>query len=253
VVNVRVHGGTVEAGRATGGTVSGEVKVDDRAVGKLTGARITDGIVHGGRKKSAPVSVVNDTGEKIGTIKGAALEFRGFVAQPKHVPKDSELHAALQRRPGHMESWGIDLAQRPSDAGKHGLGEAWPYYLLVLLVVGTGYFQQKQMTARTPASAQNQQAQMMGRIFPVFFGVISLSIPAGVVVYFIASNLWQIGQQAWIFRDHEARTAAAKPLPSGDGSPARDAKSTETSEKPKPANQQRSNQQRSNRRRKRRR
>src|SRR4029077_20449145 len=128
-------------------------------------------------------------------------------------------------------SWGIDLAKRPGDAGKAGCGGAWPYYLLVIAVVASGYYQQRQMTARTPASAQNQQAQMMGRIFPAFFGLISLSIPAGVVVYFISSNLWQIGQQAWIFGQRDAVPAKGSSPAPNNGAPARDADSRETDPK----------------------
>jgi YidC/Oxa1 family membrane protein insertase len=107
---------------------------------------------------------------------------------------------------------------------------------LVALTVVTGYYQQRQMTARTPASAQNQQMQMMGRIFPLFFGFIALQVPAGVVLYFVVSNLWQIGQQAIIFRQQDAADAkakagggkganggtkvAAKPVPSESSNPA---------------------------------
>jgi membrane protein insertase Oxa1/YidC/SpoIIIJ len=39
--------------------------------------------------------------------------------------------------------------------------------------------------------------------------VISLSIPAGVVVYFIVSNVWQIGQQAVMFRNQPLAASAA--------------------------------------------
>jgi YidC/Oxa1 family membrane protein insertase len=41
---------------------------------------------------------------------------------------------------------------------------------------------------------------IMGKIFPVMFAFISYSLPSGVVLYFLISNAWQIGQQALIFR-----------------------------------------------------
>ena len=59
------------------------------------------------------------------------------------------------------------------------------------------------MTARLPKDSINPQMQMVTKIFPVFFGFISLSVPAGVVLYFVVSNLWQIGQQAVAFRNRE--------------------------------------------------
>ena len=97
------------------------------------------------------------------------------------------------------------------------------------LTVLTGWYQQRQMTARTPESAQNPQTQMMGRIFPLFFGLISLQIPAGVVLYFVVSNLWQIGQQAIIFRQQDTPGSGksggtakvpAKPAPAAPLTPA---------------------------------
>jgi YidC/Oxa1 family membrane protein insertase len=146
------------------------------------------------------------TKQPIGTIAGATVEGAKVTANPKHIPKDSKLFRELSKTPGKMVSWGMDLAKRPSQ-GKGA--EAIGLYLLVALTVITGYYQQRQMTARTPASAQNPQTQMMGRIFPLFFGFISLQVPAGVVLYFVVSNLWQIGQQAIIFRQQDAAPATA--------------------------------------------
>jgi YidC/Oxa1 family membrane protein insertase len=55
------------------------------------------------------------------------------------------------------------------------------------------------MSSRQTSQA-NPQAQMIQKVFPIMFGVISLNIPAGVVVYFIVSNLFRIGQQALMYR-----------------------------------------------------
>jgi YidC/Oxa1 family membrane protein insertase len=49
--------------------------------------------------------------------------------------------------------------------------------------------------------------QMMGRIMPVFLGFISLSIPAGVLVYWVTTNAWQIGQQHFMLRVREQEPA----------------------------------------------
>jgi YidC/Oxa1 family membrane protein insertase len=135
-----------------------------------------------------------------------------------------------------MDWLGMDLAKRPSQGqGAELIG----MYLLVALTVATGYYQQRQMTARTPASAQNQQMQMMGKIFPLFFGFIALQVPTGVDLYFVVSNLWQIGQQAIIFRQQDAADAAAKAGGKGGGggvgtkdAKVIEAKSTSTETKP---------------------
>ncbi|HEX2046541.1 MAG TPA: YidC/Oxa1 family membrane protein insertase [Acidimicrobiales bacterium] len=117
---------------------------------------------------------------------------------PKHVPRDSKLFTSLVESGGEMVSWGFDLAK--TAASVSGFGNAFPYYILVALTVATGYYQQRQMTARMPKGSVNPQMQMIGKIFPAMIGIISLSVPAGVVVYFIVSNLWQIGQQAVTFK-----------------------------------------------------
>jgi YidC/Oxa1 family membrane protein insertase len=116
---------------------------------------------------------------------------------PKNIPTSSSLYHALKASGGKMVSWGIDLAKRAADVK----GSKLPFYLvLVVLVVATGYYQQRQLTSRAPKDGVNPQMQMMGKVFPLIFGLISWSIPAGVVVYFLVSNIWQIGQQAVIFR-----------------------------------------------------
>ena len=111
---------------------------------------------------------------------------------PKHLPLTSELYRALVESEGQLRSFGIDLADKP----KTVLG-----LFLVAAVVASGYFQQKQMTARMSKDAINPQMQMITKIMPAFFGLISLSVPTGVVLYFITSNIWQIGQQAVAFRN----------------------------------------------------
>lgn len=92
---------------------------------------------------------------------------------------------------------GMDLSKAASD-GKDGFTDALPYYLLIALVVLTGYLQFKQTQSRA-TSQVNPQMAMMGKIFPVMFAFISFSLPSGVVLYFLVSNAWQIGQQALIY------------------------------------------------------
>src|ERR671933_2287070 len=55
--------------------------------------------------------------------------------EPKHIPRTSELFAALQAAGGKMKSFGMDLASSASHA--QGLGSRLPYYILIALVIGT--------------------------------------------------------------------------------------------------------------------
>lgn len=82
-----------------------------------------------------------------------------------------------------------------------------PYLLTIGIVMFTAYWQQKQIMAKQ----QNQQQQMPGqaimKIFPFLFGLISFSLPAGLVVYFAASQIFRIGQQALILGMGDKKSA----------------------------------------------
>jgi membrane protein insertase Oxa1/YidC/SpoIIIJ len=80
----------------------------------------------------------------------------------------------------------------------HGFPTVLPYYILVGLVVLTGWYQVRQTQARQLQSgnaAPNAQMQAMTKVFPVIFGLITLGINAGATLYFVVSNAWRIGQQ----------------------------------------------------------
>jgi membrane protein insertase Oxa1/YidC/SpoIIIJ len=80
--------------------------------------------------------------------------------------------------------------------------------------MGTAYWQQKQTMAKnTQDPNQKQPGQAIMKIFPVFFGFISFNMPAGLVTYFAASQIFRIGQQALILRMDENRQSAAAVKP----------------------------------------
>jgi YidC/Oxa1 family membrane protein insertase len=147
----------------------------------------------------------------------------GFLCEsvlgPGHLPEDSELFAAIVE--DRAEFLGIELACSPTQAASRdavrlcagpgaegGVVPAIPYFVLVALMVGTTYYQTKQMQ-RASAGPAAQQQQLMARIMPVFLGFISISISAGVLVYWVTTNAWQIGQQYMMLR----RRAQAEPQP----------------------------------------
>jgi YidC/Oxa1 family membrane protein insertase len=118
---------------------------------------------------------------------------------PKYISHTSKLYLDLSNT-RQMMSWGIDLSQSVLKSFHQGVEHAAPYIILVVLVVATTYFQQVQIQRRTPPSAVNPTQQLTMKIMPVAMGVIYLLIPAGVVVYFLVSNLFRIGQQALVTR-----------------------------------------------------
>ena len=99
----------------------------------------------------------------------------------------------------------------------HGLGatvrEAGiPGYLLIVLMAATMFWSQRQMMARTAANAdpaQMQQQKIMLYVMPVFLAFISLNFPLGVLLYWVTTNFWQVGQQAVILHEVAHETDAA--------------------------------------------
>jgi len=81
------------------------------------------------------------------------------------------------------------------DCGKGGAVRI-PFYLFLVAMIGTTYYQQRQMQRASPG--QNQQQQMLTRIMPIFFGFIGFSFPAGLVIYWTTTNLVQIAQQFYM-------------------------------------------------------
>jgi YidC/Oxa1 family membrane protein insertase len=136
--------------------------------------------------------------------------FRVLHDPHTHVPADSKLYHAFcgdltpkacGSTPGFpkgLSFLGMDLGKAAADISG-SFTDALPYFLLIALVVVTGYLQFKQTQSRQTAQA-NPQAALMGKIFPAMFAFISYRLPSGVVLYFLVSNSWQIGQQALIFR-----------------------------------------------------
>ena len=76
-----------------------------------------------------------------------------------------------------------------------------PTYILPVLSALTTFIQTKQ-TMPAGGGAQNK---MMAYFMPLFIGYISLTFPAGLVLYWVVMNIMQIAQQALM-----NKTAAAK-------------------------------------------
>jgi YidC/Oxa1 family membrane protein insertase len=161
------------------------------------------------------------------------LGFRcGSPAGTGHLPPDGQLFSDILK--DRATFLGMHLACSPTQAttkfgmatctvrGEPAGASIVSYYVLVALMMGTTYYQQKQMSKQA-TGPQAKQMQMMGRIMPLFLGFISLNIPAGVIVYWVISNVWTIGQQ-YVFLSRQQATPAggdgsAKGAPIGKGTP----------------------------------
>ncbi|MEO8422555.1 MAG: YidC/Oxa1 family membrane protein insertase [Actinomycetota bacterium] len=70
-----------------------------------------------------------------------------------------------------------------------------PYFALLIFMVGTTFYQQRQMQKASPPGAASGQQQAILKVMPLMFGIFGYTFPAGLTLYWTVSNLWQIGQQ----------------------------------------------------------
>ncbi|MDQ1428572.1 MAG: YidC/Oxa1 family rane protein insertase [Acidimicrobiaceae bacterium] len=128
------------------------------------------------------------------------------VSEPKYLTVHTRMAKDIVAAHGQLDAFGMNLAKSARNVGG-GFGHALPYFVLLLVMVGTQFYQQYQLTSRNPAAkSQPGQAAMM-KFIPIFFGLISLNFPAGVVLYWTVSNIIRIGQQ-WALYKYDPKVKA---------------------------------------------
>ena len=110
----------------------------------------------------------------------------------RHSPKHS-----LDGLPNPLYFLNLNLSLSATQA-KGAFIDTLPYFVLVGLVILTGFLQARQ--SRRNAPNMNRQMAMVTTILPIGFGLFSLGFPSGLVLYFFVSNLWRLGQQEVIMR-----------------------------------------------------
>jgi YidC/Oxa1 family membrane protein insertase len=86
------------------------------------------------------------------------------------------------------------LSDLPMNAGFGAL-------VLAALMGGTTYLTQKQMMASNPSSAQMPQQKVLLYVMPIMLLVFSFNMPVGVLLYWVTTNVWTMGQQWLMFRN----------------------------------------------------
>jgi YidC/Oxa1 family membrane protein insertase len=97
-----------------------------------------------------------------------------------------------------LQGWGEKLA---SGTGLTILG-------LIIAMAVTTYISQRQLMAKQTTEI-NPQQQMLVRIMPLMFVVFAINVPLAVVVYWVTTNLWSMGQQWILLRNYQAPAVAA--------------------------------------------
>ncbi|MCP5033385.1 MAG: YidC/Oxa1 family membrane protein insertase [Actinomycetia bacterium] len=140
---------------------------------------------------------------------------------PRYLSKDSEFYVDLSQDT-EMAFGPFDLAAEALDVLQSDIVRAIPYVILILFVVGTSFYQQRQVSSRRSGSAAagiNPQQEMIMKFLPLLSGIWSFVFPAGLVLYWATSNVFRIGQQAYITRAfyHDREVEAASGSGGDDG------------------------------------
>jgi YidC/Oxa1 family membrane protein insertase len=124
----------------------------------------------------------------------------GFV--PRYISHESDLFQSLfNAKPPEMVSFGINLAISPAQALSESLATGLIYALLVVLLGGLYFLQQRMVAARaavSPTMSPTQQKLM--QYLPVAFAIFQVFFLTGLVVYYAAQAVLRIAQQAYITR-----------------------------------------------------
>jgi YidC/Oxa1 family membrane protein insertase len=76
--------------------------------------------------------------------------------------------------------------------------------ILIALMTATTFLTQRQLMVKNmPAdNPMAQQQKLLLYVFPLMFAVFGINFPIGVLVYWLTTNLWTMGQQFYVIRNN---------------------------------------------------
>ena len=131
------------------------------------------------------------------------------VPTPQYLSSSTQMYKDIVAAHGQLNAFGMDLAKN-AFSPHSSLLAALPFWLLLVAMAGTSYFQSSQMMSRNPQAQNNPQMRMM-KYLPLLFVVFTARFPAGVVLYYVMSNIARIVQQDAMYRfDPKVKALVAK-------------------------------------------
>ncbi|MFF1280189.1 membrane protein insertase YidC [Streptomyces sp. NPDC058299] len=77
--------------------------------------------------------------------------------------------------------------------------------MIVMMSFSQFYTQRQLMTKNVDTTVKTpfmQQQKMLMYVFPVMFAVFGINFPVGVLVYWLTTNVWTMGQQMYVIRNN---------------------------------------------------
>ena len=136
------------------------------------------------------------------------------VPTPKYIPSSTKMYQNIVAAHGQIKAFGMNLNQTAL-SHHSSFAAALPYWILLVLMGLTSYFQSAMMMSRNQANYQANpqmatQMRMM-KFLPLVFVVFCIRFPAGVILYYTMSNVCRIVQQDAMYRfDPKVKALAVK-------------------------------------------
>jgi YidC/Oxa1 family membrane protein insertase len=76
--------------------------------------------------------------------------------------------------------------------------------ILIILMTATTFTSQRQLIIKNsaPGNPMVQQQKILLYVFPLIFAITGINFPVGVLIYWLTTNLWSMGQQFYVIRNN---------------------------------------------------
>jgi YidC/Oxa1 family membrane protein insertase len=134
--------------------------------------------------------------------------FRVLNGIGKHPPQPHGfLNLHLVGQASQAQIFGVNISDR--FIGAPNLQTQVLTAILIVLMSATTFTTQKQLMSKNmPADAMNnpfaQQQKILLYVFPLVFAVSGVNFPVGVLLYWLTTNIWSMGQQFYVIRRNPA-------------------------------------------------
>ena len=85
--------------------------------------------------------------------------------------------------------------------------------VMILLMSASTFITQRQLMVKNmPLGVENpmaQQQKILLYVYPVFFAIFGINFPIGILIYWLTTNLWTMGQQFYVIRRNPTPGSAA--------------------------------------------
>lgn len=84
--------------------------------------------------------------------------------------------------------------------------------VFILLMTATTFITQRQLMVKNMSSdnPMAQQQKILLYVFPLMFAVFGINFPIGVLIYWLTTNVWSMGQQFYVIRNMPAPGSEAE-------------------------------------------